>query len=105
MCDEKREDSLILEPNTETKVCLVWWLLNLRALQTYGFRIPHPGDFLVNTPVVLHTDAAGGNTGKKHQGLGLVNPQAREWARGTWPTFILNNSTHLEGGGGGSCLS
>ena len=95
MCDEKKEDSSIIKPTTETKVCLVWWLLNLRALQTYGLRIPHPGGFLVNTALVLHTDAAGGDTGKKHQGWGLVNPQAGEWARGTWPTYILNNKIHL----------
>ena len=95
LCDEKKEGTVILEPNTETKICLVWWLLNLRALQTYGLRIPHPGEFLVNTAVVLHTDAAGGDTSKKHQGWGLVNPKAGEWARGTWPAYILNNSTHL----------
>ena len=95
LCNEEKDDSVILEPSTETKICMVWWLLNLRALQTYGLRIPHPGNFLVNTAVVLHTDAAGGDTTKMHQGWGLVNLRAGEWARGTWPTYILKNYTHL----------
>ena len=75
----------------ETKLCLVWWLLNLRALQRAGSRIPHPDEFLVNSAIVLQSDAAGGDSHKRFQGWGLVNLHNGEWARGSWPDFILNN--------------
>ena len=75
----------------ETKLCLVWWLLNLRALQKAGSRIPHPDEFLVNSALVLHSDAAGGDSHKALQGWGLVNQASGEWARGSWPMFILKN--------------
>ena len=104
LCDEKKEGSVILKPNTETKICLVWWLLNLRALQTYGLRIPHPGEFLVNTVVVLHTDAAGGDTSKKHQGWGLVNPKAGEWARGTAVLAVPLWAERIQAAGGAALM-
>ena len=55
-------------------------------------RIPYPEEFLVNTALELHSDAAGGATGKLAQGWGVVNLQKGEWARGTWPRYILSNT-------------
>ena len=60
----------------------------------WGLRIPYPDEFLVNTALVLHTDAAGGARSKQTQGSGVVNLEKGEWARGSWPSYILNNTWH-----------
>ena len=65
----------------------------MRVLQKCGgMRIPYPEEFLVNTALELHSDAAGGATGKLAQGWGVVNLLRGEWARGTWPSYILSNT-------------
>ena len=67
----------------------------MRVLQKGGARIPNPSDFLVNTALTLYSDAAGGDSKLATQGWGVVNVDANEWARGSWPKFIIkNNLTH-----------
>ena len=67
----------------------------MRVLQKCGgLRIPYPEEFLVNTALVLHTDAAGGASRKQTQGWGVVNLEKGEWARGSWPSYILKNTWH-----------
>ena len=45
--------------------------------------------------ISLLYDAAGGASSKADQGWGVVNLNAMEWARGSWPAYILENSVHL----------
>ena len=53
---------------------MIWWLLHIRVLQKFGgMRIPYPEEFLVNSALELHTDAAGGASSKHTQGWGVVN--------------------------------
>ena len=74
---------------------LVWLLLNLRVLQKCGAKIPNPSEFLVSTALQLYSDAAGGDSKLTTQGWGVVNVVGNEWARGSWPKFIIKNSiTH-----------
>ena len=68
----------------------------MRVLQKCGgLRIPYPDEFLVNTALELHTDAAGGASRKLTQGWGVVNLLKGEWARGSWPKYILDNCEFL----------
>ena len=91
---EGRDDDEI-RIKRQTKLCLVWWLLHIRVLQKCGgLRIPYPDEFLANTALILHTDAAGGASRKETQGWGMVNLEKGEWARGSWPKYILNHTWH-----------
>ena len=92
----ERADDHVVCINKQAMVCLVWWLLQLRVLQGCGGRkIPIPEDYLVSTALVINTDAAGGASSKEDQGWGVVNLSTMEWARGSWPKFILKNSVHM----------
>ena len=67
--DAEAEDDKEIKLLKQTKICMIWWLLHLRVLQKCGrMRIPYPEEFLVNTALELHSDAAGGATGKLAQG-------------------------------------
>ena len=93
--DAEDRDDVEIKILKQTKLCLVWWLLHMRVLQKCGgSMIPYPEEFLVNTALVLHTDAAGGASSKHTQGWGVVNLKKGEWARGSWPSYILNNTWH-----------
>ena len=92
---EDKDDSEELVIGRQVLACLAWWLLNLRVmLKVGGARIPYPEETLVSTALIINTDAAGGASSKALQGWGLVNTQAKEWARGTWPKFILLKTRH-----------
>ena len=78
--DAEAEDDVDIKILRQTKLCMVWWL-----------------EFLVNTALELHTDAAGGASSKHTQGWGVVNLKKGEWARGSWPSYILNNTWHRGG--------
>ena len=57
--DAEAEDSKEIKLLKQTKLCLVWWLLHFLVLQKCGgMRIPYPEEFLVNTALELHSDAA-----------------------------------------------
>ena len=91
-----RVDDLVISIKPQTLVCMVWWLLHLRVMQKCGgMKIPIPESFLVSTALELHSDAAGGASRKKAQGWGVVNLWTGEWARGSWPACILDNTSHL----------
>ena len=91
-----RVDDLVISIKPQTLVCMVWWLLHLRVMQKCGgMKIPIPESFLVSTALELHSDAAGGASRKKAQGWGVVNLRTGEWARGSWPAYILDNTSHL----------
>ena len=89
--DDSKAPLMEIPIKSQTKICLVWWLLNIRALQKAGRRIPNPSGTLPSTAVTLHSDAAGGDSGKKSQGWGIVNTHNKQWARGDWPRFIREN--------------
>jgi hypothetical protein len=89
-------DDKVVTINKPAMVCLVWWLLQIRVMQNCGGReIPIPERYLVSTALVIHTDAAGGASSKKTQGWGVVNLKTMEWARGSWPAYILGNTIHM----------
>ena len=90
--DESKAPLTEVIVRSQTKICLVWWLLNIRALQKFGRRIPNPDGALPSTAVTLHSDAAGGDSGKKSQGWGIVNTHNKQWARGDWPKYIRENN-------------
>ena len=91
----EERDEKVIKIGTQAMLSLVWWLLNLRVLQKCGARIPNPNDFLVNTALTLYSDAAGGASKLATQGWGVVNVAGNEWARGSWPKFIIKNTlTH-----------
>ena len=89
------EDCEELTIKRATIVCMVWWLINIRVMKRDdGARLPHPDGFLVHTALVLHMDAAGGATKDRQKGWGVVNLTAGEWARGSWPDYIIDNKLH-----------
>ena len=90
--DENKAPLAEVVVKSQTRICLVWWLLNIRALQKVGRKIPNPDEALPSTAVTLHSDAAGGDSGKRSQGWGIVNPSNKQWARGDWPKYIRENS-------------
>ena len=70
-------------------------MINIRVMKKNdGARLPHPYGFLVHTALVLHLDAAGGATKDRQKGWGVVNLTAGEWARGSWPDYIIDNRWH-----------
>ena len=88
-------DEKVIKIGNQAMLSLVWWLLNLRVLQKCGAKIPNPSEFLVSTALPLYSDAAGGDSKLTTQGWGVVNVVGNEWARGSWPKFIIKNSiTH-----------
>lgn len=88
-------DEKVIKIGNQAMLSLVWWLLNLRVLQKCGAKIPNPSEFLVSTALQLYSDAAGGDSKLTTQGWGVVNVVGNEWARGSWPKFIIKNSiTH-----------
>ena len=88
-------DEKVIKIGNQAMLSLVWWLLNLRVLQKCGAKIPNPSEFLVSTALQLYSDAAGGDSKLTTQGWGVVNVVGNEWARGSWPRFIIKNSiTH-----------
>ena len=88
-------DEKVIKIGNQAMLSLVWWLLNLRVLQKCGAKIPNPSEFLVSTALKLYSDAAGGDSKLTTQGWGVVNVVGNEWARGSWPKFIIKNSiTH-----------
>ena len=93
--DESKADLAELTIKSQTRISLVWWLLNIRALQKVGRKIPNPSEALPSTAVTLHSDAAGGDSGKKSQGWGIVNTHNSQWARGDWPKFIRRNDSFM----------
>ena len=66
--DESKAPLAEVKVRSQTKICLAWWLLNIRALQKVGRRIRNPDGALPSTAVTLHSDAAGGASEKKSQG-------------------------------------
>ena len=59
--DGEDEEDIVIRK--QTLICMVWWLIKIRAMKKDdGARLPHPDGFLVHTALVLHIDAAGGAT-------------------------------------------
>ena len=84
-------DEKVIKIGNQAMLSLVWWLLNLKC----AAKIPNPSEFLVSTALPLYSDAAGGDSKLTTQGWGVVNVVGKEWARGSWPKFIIKNSiTH-----------
>ena len=84
-------DEKVIKIGNQAMLSLVWWLLNLKC----AAKIPNPSEFLVSTALPLYSDAAGGDSKLTTQGWGVVNVVGNEWARGSWPKFIIKNSiTH-----------
>ena len=54
----------------QARVQLVWWLLNLRALEVEGAFIPDPDEYFPWGALVLYPDAAGGATSDSQKGWG-----------------------------------
>ena len=80
-----------IELKPETKIQIIWWILNLRVLGSEGGEIMDPKAHLPARAVDLHGDAAGGATSDKLKGWGVCCLETKEWRRRTWPKFILNN--------------
>ena len=70
---------------------MVWWLLNLRALELEGKLIPDPDRYFQQGALVLYPDAAGGASSDGRKGWGCCHPGKNEYARRPWPAYILKN--------------
>ena len=87
--DTKKDEVII---NKQARCQLVWWLLNLRALSLEGAFIPDPDGYFPRSSVLLYPDAAGGATSDCKKGWGCCYQEKKEYARGSWPVYILKNS-------------
>ena len=70
---------------------LWWWITNLRVVQKYGAALLDPRDHMAAAALVLHSDAAGGNS-TKWKGWGGFCEETRQFVLNKWPAFILKNS-------------
>jgi hypothetical protein len=61
----------------QARTQMVWWLLNLRALELGGALIPNPDEYFQLGALVLYPDAAG----EQHQTLGRVGGVAIQGRR------------------------
>ena len=87
--EQKQEARIELKP--ETRIQVIWWILNLRVLGSKGGEIMDPKDHLPARALDLHGDAAGGDTSDKLKGWGVCCLKTGEWKRKAWPKFILTN--------------
>ena len=74
---------------------LWWWIINLRVVQKYGAALLDPRDHLAAAALVLHSDAAGGNS-SRWKGWGGFCEEKKEYVLNKWPAFILKNKLYKE---------
>ena len=79
----------------ETRIQLIWWVLNLRALAVIHREILDPINWFTEDSLVLYSDAAGGSESDLNKGFGVFNHERLEGGRMAWPVYIHENRKYL----------
>ena len=72
-----------------------WWITNLHAAKEFS-SIPDPRAMGSMSPILIYTDAAGGNPGKIGNGVGSFCPPG-SWSYMPWPELIRSNRPNSDG--------